>query len=227
MERSAAPKCACFGNTSKILRARNQCDFSGLLSETVRLLRQHDDVRQRLQSRFRFIQVTSTGYQTAPRANRRVARRRRDNVLPSAMPTRAFTSGAAPARRDEAVHRNGRPRPGDVLSSSSASTTARPRRSSRLPTRSSATQRPHCGRIQAPPAPPVSPPAAPRCPTPEDEAEAVATSIGRAHAWTEARFRRSHLLRCERMSRSIESVRSPSARSPTSWSADGVLQRPP
>ena len=40
-----------------VLRERNQCDFSGLLSETVRLLRQARDVRERLQKRFRFIQV--------------------------------------------------------------------------------------------------------------------------------------------------------------------------
>src|SRR5439155_19504861 len=39
------------------LRRRNQCDFSGMLSETVRLLREHDDVRTKLQQRFRFIQV--------------------------------------------------------------------------------------------------------------------------------------------------------------------------
>src|SRR5436190_15155491 len=40
-----------------VLRSRNQCDFSGLLSETVRLLRERDDVRRKLQDRFRFIQV--------------------------------------------------------------------------------------------------------------------------------------------------------------------------
>jgi DNA helicase-2/ATP-dependent DNA helicase PcrA len=39
------------------LRERNQCDFSGLLSETVRLLAEHGDVRTRLQGKFRFIQV--------------------------------------------------------------------------------------------------------------------------------------------------------------------------
>ncbi len=39
------------------LRSRNQCDFSGLLSETVRLLRDQPDVCGRLQARFRFIQV--------------------------------------------------------------------------------------------------------------------------------------------------------------------------
>jgi DNA helicase-2/ATP-dependent DNA helicase PcrA len=40
-----------------LLRTRNQCDFSGMLSESVRLLREHDEVRTRLQNRFRFIQV--------------------------------------------------------------------------------------------------------------------------------------------------------------------------
>ncbi len=39
------------------LRERNQCDFSGLLSETVRLLREQADVRDKLQKKFRFIQV--------------------------------------------------------------------------------------------------------------------------------------------------------------------------
>src|SRR6185295_761241 len=39
------------------LRSRNQCDFSGMLSEAVRLLREHENIRARLQSRFRFIQV--------------------------------------------------------------------------------------------------------------------------------------------------------------------------
>src|SRR5688572_3013576 len=39
------------------LRERGQCDFSGLLSETVRLLAEHADVRERLQKKFRFIQV--------------------------------------------------------------------------------------------------------------------------------------------------------------------------
>ena len=40
-----------------LLRTRNQCDFSGLLSETARLLREHADVRDKLRGRFRFIQV--------------------------------------------------------------------------------------------------------------------------------------------------------------------------
>ena len=39
------------------LRARNQCDFSGLLSETVRLLRESDEAREKLQKKFAFIQV--------------------------------------------------------------------------------------------------------------------------------------------------------------------------
>ena len=39
------------------LRRRNQCDFSGMLSETVRLFRDHPDVREKLQQRFRFLQV--------------------------------------------------------------------------------------------------------------------------------------------------------------------------
>ena len=40
-----------------LLRSRNQCDFSGMLSETARLLREHDEVRKRMQAKFRFIQV--------------------------------------------------------------------------------------------------------------------------------------------------------------------------
>ena len=39
------------------LRERNQCDFSGLLSETVRLLEEHPEPRERLSSKFKFIQV--------------------------------------------------------------------------------------------------------------------------------------------------------------------------
>ena len=41
----------------QLLRSRNQCDFSGMLSETARLLHDHDDVRKRMQAKFRFIQV--------------------------------------------------------------------------------------------------------------------------------------------------------------------------
>src|SRR5690606_24328752 len=41
----------------RTLRSRNQCDFSGLLTETVHLLRENPDIRGRMQARFRFIQV--------------------------------------------------------------------------------------------------------------------------------------------------------------------------
>lgn len=41
----------------KAMRSRGQCDFSGLLSETVRLLREAPEVQLKLQQRFRFIQV--------------------------------------------------------------------------------------------------------------------------------------------------------------------------
>ena len=41
----------------EVLRSRNQTDFSGLLSETVRLMREYPEVRERLQKKFRFIQV--------------------------------------------------------------------------------------------------------------------------------------------------------------------------
>ncbi len=54
----------------KLLRSRNQCDFSGLLSETVRLLREHPDVRDRLRKRFRFIQVDE--YQDTNRAQNEI-----------------------------------------------------------------------------------------------------------------------------------------------------------
>ncbi len=40
-----------------LLRERNQCDFSGLLSETVALLRSAPEALERLRRRFRFIQV--------------------------------------------------------------------------------------------------------------------------------------------------------------------------
>ncbi len=53
-----------------LLRSRNQCDFSGLLSETVRLLREHQDVRDRLRKRFRFIQVDE--YQDTNRAQNEI-----------------------------------------------------------------------------------------------------------------------------------------------------------
>ncbi|HEX2973097.1 MAG TPA: ATP-dependent helicase, partial [Tepidisphaeraceae bacterium] len=64
------------------LQQRNQCDFSGLLSETVRLLEQAPEVRQRLQKRFRFIQVDE--YQDTNRAQNRIVELlagEEDNVL--------------------------------------------------------------------------------------------------------------------------------------------------
>jgi DNA helicase-2/ATP-dependent DNA helicase PcrA len=48
------------------LRERNQTDFSGLLSETARLLNEAPDVREKLQKKFRFIQVDE--YQDTNRA---------------------------------------------------------------------------------------------------------------------------------------------------------------
>ena len=54
----------------RALRARDQCDFSGLLSETVRLLREFPDVRRRLQDSFRFIQVDE--YQDTNRAQNEI-----------------------------------------------------------------------------------------------------------------------------------------------------------
>ncbi len=55
---------------TEILRSRNQCDFSGLLSETVRLLREAPGVRERLQKKFRFIQVDE--YQDTNRAQNEI-----------------------------------------------------------------------------------------------------------------------------------------------------------
>ena len=52
------------------LRGRCQCDFSGLLSETVRLLHDHADVRERMRKRFRFIQVDE--YQDTNRAQNEI-----------------------------------------------------------------------------------------------------------------------------------------------------------
>jgi DNA helicase-2/ATP-dependent DNA helicase PcrA len=64
------------------LRQRNQCDFSGLLSETVRLLRERPEVQARLQTRFRFIQVDE--YQDTNRAQNEIVELlagTEDNVL--------------------------------------------------------------------------------------------------------------------------------------------------
>ncbi|HEV2293708.1 MAG TPA: UvrD-helicase domain-containing protein [Tepidisphaeraceae bacterium] len=66
----------------KLLRSRNQCDFSGLLSETVRLLREQDDVRHLLRQRFRFVQVDE--YQDTNRAQNEIVELlagEEDNVL--------------------------------------------------------------------------------------------------------------------------------------------------
>ena len=52
------------------LRQRNQCDFSGMLSETVRLLREAPEVRAKLQAKFRFIQVDE--YQDTNRAQNEI-----------------------------------------------------------------------------------------------------------------------------------------------------------
>jgi DNA helicase-2/ATP-dependent DNA helicase PcrA len=54
----------------RTLRQRNQCDFSGLLAEAVRLLNEAPDVRQKLQDRFRFIQVDE--YQDTNRAQNQI-----------------------------------------------------------------------------------------------------------------------------------------------------------
>ncbi|HYO07422.1 MAG TPA: UvrD-helicase domain-containing protein [Tepidisphaeraceae bacterium] len=65
-----------------LLRARNQCDFSGMLSESARLLREHDAVRERLRARFRFIQVDE--YQDTNRAQNEIVELlagAEDNVL--------------------------------------------------------------------------------------------------------------------------------------------------
>ena len=52
------------------LRERNQADFSGLLSETVRLLTEQSEVREKLQKKFRFIQVDE--YQDTNRAQNEI-----------------------------------------------------------------------------------------------------------------------------------------------------------
>src|SRR5687768_14977047 len=54
----------------QLLRTRNQCDFSGMLSETARLLTEHDEVRKRMQAKFRFIQVDE--YQDTNRAQNEI-----------------------------------------------------------------------------------------------------------------------------------------------------------
>jgi DNA helicase-2/ATP-dependent DNA helicase PcrA len=55
---------------TRTIRQRNQCDFSSLLSETVRLLREAPEVRQKLQDKFRFIQVDE--YQDTNRAQNEI-----------------------------------------------------------------------------------------------------------------------------------------------------------
>lgn len=52
------------------LRERNQVDFSGLLAETARLLREQAEVREKLQKKFRFIQVDE--YQDTNRAQNEI-----------------------------------------------------------------------------------------------------------------------------------------------------------
>ncbi len=64
------------------LRKRNQCDFSGMLSETVRLLRESGEVQLKLQRKFRFIQVDE--YQDTNRAQNQIVELladAEDNVL--------------------------------------------------------------------------------------------------------------------------------------------------
>ena len=66
----------------QVLRTRQQCDFSGLLSETVRLLREHEEVRNKLQQRFHFIQVDE--FQDTNRAQHEIVELiagPKDNVL--------------------------------------------------------------------------------------------------------------------------------------------------
>ncbi|HEX8911547.1 MAG TPA: ATP-dependent helicase, partial [Humisphaera sp.] len=65
-----------------LLQKRGQCDFSGLLSETVRLLRENEQVRDRLQRRFLFLQVDE--YQDTNRAQNEIVELiagPQDNVL--------------------------------------------------------------------------------------------------------------------------------------------------
>jgi DNA helicase-2/ATP-dependent DNA helicase PcrA len=56
-ERAGTGEVAIVRKYIEVLRSKNQCDFSSLLSETVRLLREAPEVRERLQRKFRFIQV--------------------------------------------------------------------------------------------------------------------------------------------------------------------------
>ncbi len=49
-----------------LLKSKNQCDFSGMLSETVLLLTQNEELRLKLQNKFRYIQVDE--YQDTNRA---------------------------------------------------------------------------------------------------------------------------------------------------------------
>ncbi len=66
----------------QLLHSRNQCDFSGMLSETVRLLREHEETRTKLRKRFRFIQVDE--YQDTNKAQNEIVELLagpQDNVL--------------------------------------------------------------------------------------------------------------------------------------------------
>lgn len=66
----------------RTLRSRNQVDFSGLLSETAKLLRDNLDIRAKLQLKFRYIQVDE--YQDTNRAQNEIVELltgEEDNVL--------------------------------------------------------------------------------------------------------------------------------------------------
>ena len=99
----------------ELLRSRNQCDFSGMLSETARLLRQGDDVREKLQKRFRFIQVDE--YQDTNRAQNEIVELlagKEDNVLAvgdgdqSIYEWRGATPDAIPAFIDNGKRKTGK-----------------------------------------------------------------------------------------------------------------------
>ena len=113
------------------LRQRNQCDFSGLLSETVRLLREDGPTQLKLQSRFRFIQVDE--YQDTNRAQNEIVELladAEDNVLAVGDGDQSIYSwrGASPDGIPRFIDNGRSGRPARARWSSWASTTAARRR---------------------------------------------------------------------------------------------------
>lgn len=163
----------------ELLRGRNQCDFSGLLYETVRLLREQPEARERLQKRFQFIQVDE--FQDTNKAQNEIVELLAgpaDNVLAVGDGDQSIYEwrGASPEGIPRFI-RNGEAKTGSCkivkLGMNYRSTPQIIETADRLIR--------HCaGRIEVEFSTTNAPGELPRCasiPTPEEEAEAVAESI--------------------------------------------------